>query len=61
MDHLTNCNFEALIKEIDLASGVSASKEEIRISDEWHVIPALPFLYCPCCGIKLRDLKADEN
>lgn len=47
MKHLENCDFEKRIKEIE--------KYSFHIDNGYNDIPKIEFIYCPICGVKLKN------
>lgn len=64
MNHLENCDFERRVKIIEKmwsSEDAELSSLNIYFKDEYKNIPLIPFVYCPCCGVKIRDIKDFEE
>lgn len=65
MKHKDDCDFEEIIKDVsrcdystgsgEIQGSIDVSIERICFSDGYNFYMSLPFIYCPCCGVKLRE------
>jgi len=65
MEHLKDCDFLKRINELnknsfkidigEISGYVDINKYKISFNDGWNIYPDIDFIFCPICGVKLKD------